>query len=247
MAFDVGLGHPDLFAGVVPVNGVPRPSTTTFYQRNGQYLPFYAVVGEHAGTNFGFNRRLYEVWCQHGYASLLVAYKGRWSEFYPGEVPFAFDWMSRKKRANGFPVLGRNFATGESSEEFVSWRPADNRFYWVSVEAYNDKFMNPEFGRTTRQPTPAAVQAEIREDNQVIVNTRGVRRATVWLGRTWDPATGSKSMVDPTKPVTLRVNRGSGRTVGVTPSLSVMLEDLFTRGDRQRLFYAAIDLGNLPN
>ncbi len=247
MAYDVGLSHPDLFAGVVPVNGTPRPSTTGYYQRNGQYLPFYAVVGEHAGTNFGFNRRLYEVWCGRGYSSLLVAYKGRWTEFYPAEVPFAFDWMIHKKRANGFPVLGRNFATGDSSEEFVSWRPTDNHFYWISVETFNDKFMHPDIGRTTRQPTPAAIQAEIREDNKVVVNTRGVRSAKVWLGRTWDAATGSRSMIDPSKPVTLQVNRTTSRPTTVTPSLSVLLEDLFARGDRQRLFYAAIDLTNLPN
>src|SRR5205085_2694523 len=151
-----------------PINGTPRNSTTGFYHRNGQYLPFYSVVGEHAGVNLANNRRLYELWCGRGFPSLLTVYKGRWSEFYPGEVPFAFDWMSRKKRANGFPALGRNFGTGESSEEFVSWRPTDNRFYWVSVEAFNDKFMNPDIGRTIK--TPAAVQAQIRDDNQILVN-----------------------------------------------------------------------------
>ena len=108
MAFDVGLSHPDLFAGIVPINGRPKSSTTYHYWKNAQYLPFYIVVGELAGDSVSLNRRPFENWMNRGYASLMTIYKGRPMEPFRAETPFIFDWMNRKKRATGFPQLGRN-------------------------------------------------------------------------------------------------------------------------------------------
>src|SRR5207253_9758494 len=51
MAFDVGLAHPDLFAGVLPVSGSPHLFAQRYAQLggNGQHLPFYVVSGTVAG------------------------------------------------------------------------------------------------------------------------------------------------------------------------------------------------------
>ena len=48
MAFDVGLSHPDLFAGVIPM--APNPEYyPTMYWRNGHYLPFCTISGSCSG------------------------------------------------------------------------------------------------------------------------------------------------------------------------------------------------------
>ena len=48
MAYDVGLSHPDLFAGVLPISGQPRYHARRYWP-NGKYLPFYIVWGEFMG------------------------------------------------------------------------------------------------------------------------------------------------------------------------------------------------------
>jgi hypothetical protein len=179
-----------------------------------------------------------------GYQSLMTIYKGRPMEFYRAELPMIFDWMNRKKRATGFPELGRNPNAGSASEEFQTMRPGDNRFYWVTVEQINEKYVNTEIGM--KIGTPASLSAQIRDGNHIVVNTRGIKHARVWLGRTQDLQTGSRNMVDFDKPVRLTVNRAAwGKERTIAPSLGTMLDDLYLRGDRQRLFMAYVDLTNL--
>jgi hypothetical protein len=66
------------------------------------------------------------------------------------------------------------------------------------------------------------------------VRTRGVRQVTVWLG--------AGMTIDFEKPVSVTLNQ---RTImnkrKVTPSLGVLLEDFYQRGDRQRLFFVKLD------
>ena len=56
MAFDVGLSHPDLFAGVLPMSAGPRKFGGK-YPNNGQFLPFYMVDGDRSGTEMKKNLR----------------------------------------------------------------------------------------------------------------------------------------------------------------------------------------------
>jgi hypothetical protein len=246
MAFDVGFSHPDLFAGVVPINGLPRWGASSWYWRNAQYLPFYIVAGEVAGSVCNYNRRIFENFVQRGFPSLWTIYRGRPDEFYTPEVANAFDWMDRKKRESGFPELGRRFLMGTNGEEFQSMRSTDNRFYWVTIEQHNEKYLNPLLDKDSA--VSAVVQATIREGNLIAVNTRGIKSLRLWLGRVWDAQNGSKAMIDFDKPVRVTIGgkpANNNRGYTVTPSLATMLEDLYERGDRQRLFLATIDLKNL--
>ena len=47
MAMDIGMSHPDLFAGVVPMAPIPKwQNMFIHYWANAQKLPFYVVTGE---------------------------------------------------------------------------------------------------------------------------------------------------------------------------------------------------------
>jgi hypothetical protein len=246
-AIDVGLSHPDLFAGVVPMNGRPRWYVNQWYWRNAQVLPFYVVIGELSGDVRPWIAALTEKWIEKGYQSLLVMYRGRPTDFFSAEVPNIFDWMSRKRRALGFPELGRSPNSGFNGEEFHSFRPTDDRFYWASSDAVNEKFTISDLA-TTRKGTPAAIQANIRDGNQVTAFTRGLKQLTLWFGRVYDPQTGARDMIDFSKPVRVTLNgrqSWSGNGKPLTPRMDVLLEDFCRRGDRKRLFFAKVEFDKI--
>jgi hypothetical protein len=231
MAFDVGLSHPDQFAGVAPMGGRPHLFASRYWP-NGQYLPFYVMDGE-LGDGAKDNRRLFENWIPHGYPAIFVQYRGRGSEWFEAELPVIFDWMSRKKRAAAFPDLGRS-GGGPFGDEFQSMRPTDNRFYWLSGDGLSEKRINDTARNFSYKVSPATLQGRISEGNQINVHANGFRTITVWLGQ---------GMIDFEKPLKIYVNlqlRWANRKV--TPSSALLLEDLYLRGDRQRQFLAKVEL-----
>ena len=53
-AWDIGLAHPDLWAGVIPI-AATSDRYCTFYWENARYVPFYVVVGELDGDRLTKN------------------------------------------------------------------------------------------------------------------------------------------------------------------------------------------------
>ena len=227
LAYDLALAHPDYFAGVVVFCAKPSPLAQS-YRGNAQYLPFYVVEGEKSPNNTGENRQLFEYWVNRGFASLYVEYTGRGLEFFPGELPYIFDWLSRRKRASGLPELGGTDPVSSTvGRSFVTQRPAHNRFYWVSGEdlAVGDN-------RT------ASIAARIvPAENGIVVQHSGFRKLRIWL---------NSAMVDFRQPVSVRVHPGSGTVKTfrgqVAPDLRVLLEDFAARGDAGHLYVARVDL-----
>jgi predicted esterase len=241
LALDVGLSHPSVFAGVVPVSPAPRLAFMAHYWRNAQYLPFYLLCGDQSGAAYKATSKLYEEWAPRGYNSLMVIYKGRGHEFFIGELPTIFDWMATKRRAGGFPELGRNPGAIGNNEEFQSLRQGDNSFYWVTIRDVQPKHL---WNGNGRPPTPAKVQATIRPNNQISVWTNGFTELSLWIG---------PDMIDVEKPVSVSVQSGtkiypktwnSGRKP-LTPSLPLMLEDFYQRADPKRLYFTRIDFDKL--
>ena len=109
MAMDVGASHPDLFAGVIAVGPTPHPWVYRYYYKNAQKLPFYVVTGSQAGPALQELRRVFEEWMPRGYPAIMSVYKGRGAEWFPGETPVMFEWMSRKRRPTSF--LLRSFSS----------------------------------------------------------------------------------------------------------------------------------------
>jgi pimeloyl-ACP methyl ester carboxylesterase len=240
MAFDVGLGHPDLFAGVIPMGADPDGVPLRCW-RNAQYLPFYVVNGSRAGDAAKKTRELFDHWILtgRGYPGLWVEYKGRGVEWLGGEVPNVFDWMRGKRRAFPLRQLGTDGVGGPFGNEFCTVRACDNRFWWLSTNAISPSSLYGT-GRPLGRVQTATLHGRIDPDsNEIFLKVSGLRQVTVWLGRS---ARGA-SMIDFDRPLTVRVGfaaRVAGRRV--QPSLAVLLEDLYQRGDRQQMYLAKIDL-----
>jgi predicted esterase len=221
MAFDVGLSHPDLFAGVVTMAAPPRLFSQK-YAANARHLPFYVVAGDmQAGDCHKAIHNEFKAWFGCTASALWIEYKGRGLEWFPAEVAHAFDWMGRRQRLNPLPATG----------EFATMRASDNRFYWLTVDDLENRCLADV--SNCAKVEPARVSARIQNGNRIFVNTIGVKHVTVWLDR---------SMVD-FKKVTLIVNQtGRFKDQDLTPRLGTLLEDFYERGDRSRLFLVKIPL-----
>jgi hypothetical protein len=229
LAYEVGLSHPDLFAGVIPIAAFPG-SFPYHYRHNGQYLPFYVVNGDRSGDS-GDNKAMFREWVPHSYPVIYVRYKGRGLEWFAEEVPNMFDWMGRKKRAHPVTEVGR--PGGQVGDEFVTTRPTDNHFYWLTAEKIRDNQIN-NGARWDARILGATLQAN-RGGNHINVRLQAIEEVTVWFP-SGDGAT------DFDKPVNIWVNTGLRYSSKVTPSLETMLEDLYDRCDRQQLYVASVRL-----
>ena len=157
-AWDIGLAHPDLWAGVIPITAVAEQSVST-YRKNGEHLPMYFVCGELDGDKLQRNSADFEYYMnrQQAYDCTMVDYLGRGHESFSDEVLRIFDWMGRKKR---------DFFPKEFS--IYTQRAWDSFFWWVELHDFN-----PPANR------PVSVDANITGNNGVNVKTGG--KITVWL------------------------------------------------------------------
>jgi hypothetical protein len=223
MAMDVGMSHPDVFAGVVGMGVQPRLYTKA-YANNAQYLPLYIVSGEMASDSPKAIRQVYtNSFIPRGMPAIYVEYKGRGNEWFTGELPTIFDWMNRKKRAMANPEL----------TEMSSMRPGDNRFYWLSGEGINPASVN-DVDKWRSLAVPATLQGRIAEANTIRIYAKNWKTLNIWLTR---------GMIEFDKPVAIWIGTElRKKDLKVSPSMATLLEDFYFRGDRSRLYLARIEM-----
>ena len=232
LVYDVGLSHPDQFAGLVPMSGNPAYFSKA-YTNNAQFLPIYAICGE-CCEQMKSNRSLFSPMGSSQFPIFLVTYRGRSTEFFAGEVPVAFDWMSRKSRIRPIDELGIR------THHFATMRATDDRFYWLSADDIIDGCINAP-GVNWKGSRPAAMlHAKIQQKNQINVDTFGLKHVTVWLGDDRD------GLVNFENPVKVVVQPTSSNPIisekKIKPSLAVLLEDFYARGDNKRLMLAKVEV-----
>lgn len=236
-AFDIGLAHPDVFAGVMPMAAGPNYYPKRCW-RNAQMLPFYVVTGTRGADHHKLLTEQFTVWVQRAYPALWVDYKGRGTEFFAAELPHMFDWMRHQKRAFPLRQLGTDGNGTPFGNEFCTMRGEGNRFYWLEPTHVSPRcVVTPD--RWDNFATPAMLTARFEPvANEFTIKGSGVSDLTVWFGRN----AAGQYLVDFEKPVSIRVGLRGMWNRKVTPSLAVMLEDLQKRGDRKRLVVAKVDL-----
>jgi pimeloyl-ACP methyl ester carboxylesterase len=224
-AWDIGLAHPDLFAGVVPICGAPQ-KFSEFYWPNGQNTAFYIVDGEKDGTNpeqiIKTARRMME----NGYDVTYAEFRGRGHENFSDETLRLFEWMSRKSRRK-FPL---KFSTRTA-------RATDNEFYFVTLDDFAAPILMDPHNFDRRKMKPGQIEGRINGiANSVTLTISGAKQADVWL---------SPGMVEFGRPITVHANRDEVSGRAIRPDLGVLLEDFRVRWDRQKLFYAKVSFPRL--
>lgn len=239
MAMDVGISHPDLFAGVLPISPIPKlKNMFNEYWTNAQALPFYIVTGQLAGASAENCAKIFERWMPRGYQSLLITYKGRGVEWYSAEVPIMFDWMGRKKRVNITGVLKLN---GKGRPPWTTMRSTDNRFYWLGVEKIGSTHLL-ENVKDGKQILPATIQGDVDGNNVIRISSQGVIKLSVLL---------TSDLINWEKGVRVEINgtpaTGFTRPKVLEPDVNLLLDDYRERGDRRVLLWGRLEFSTQFN
>ncbi len=215
-AWDIGLAHPDLWAGVMPIVATADKYVNRYWE-NASLVPFYFVSGEKDGNKLQVNASEWDRYLQKpGWDVTVVQYQGRGHEHFHDEIQKLFDWMNLHKR-NFFP------------KEFkvVSMRPWDNFFWWIEVGALPPQSMvMPIEYPPSRGVFPAQIEGNITATNGVRVQAAG-GSITAYL---------SPEMVNFSERVSVTMN--GKKHNNIQPDVAVLLEDVRTRGDRLHPFWA---------
>ncbi len=220
-AWDIGLAHPDLWAGVIPIVAI-CDRFCNLYWENASTLPFYVVSGELDGNKTARNSLSLDRYMKKGYSVTSVEFLGRGHEDFSDEILRIFDWMGRYRR-DFFP---REFSVS-------SLREWDNYFWWAEViDMPKAAMIDPALWPPRRGTRAVVLEGKILENNSIYFRGGGGRLA-IWL---------SPEVVNFNEQVRLSVN-GRNSFVTVKPDIAVMLEDARTRGDRQHPFWSRVILG----
>ncbi|MBN1395952.1 MAG: peptidase [Pirellulales bacterium] len=221
-AWDIGLAHPDLWAGVVPICA-RSAKFCNLYWENARYVPFYVIDGELDGNKLVDNAVDLDRYLRRGFDTTVVEFRGRGEEHFSDEILRLFDWMARYRR-DFFP---REFAC-------ASMRAWDNFFWWVEVRGLPPRSeVDPVNWPPKGGAQPVQIQGTINKANGINVRA-GARQVTVWL---------SPEMVDFDRRSIITVNGRRFNSIDqmIRPDLQVMLDDVRTRGERQHPFWAKLE------
>ena len=236
VAFDLGLSHPDQFAGVIPMSTTILDMFIEKYWRNGQYLPFYVVNGDRSGDTNLKTRQLFTNWMPRGYPSIWSQYKGRGVEFFSAEIPFICDWMRGKSRVFPMNQLGSDGGGSVLGNEFQSTRFCDNQFYWIGSDTINENRLNfPQTWKQNLQPASFFAKSDVAT-NIVTIKTYGMKNFYLLFGKN----SKGESQIDFDKPVSVTSNLISKWNGKVTPSLDTLMETFLETGDRKNHVYAKV-------
>jgi pimeloyl-ACP methyl ester carboxylesterase len=222
LAWDLALSHPDLWAGVLPFLGV-ADRYCDWYWKNAEYVPWRVVMGELDGDKVARNARELDRYLRPRFDATVVEYRGRGYDPLSDDIQLTFEWMDRKRR-------------GAPPEEFecFTMRPWDNFFWWVEATGLPEKSMTaPAQWPPERGVRAASIRGRKFSGNKLGVFT-GAERVTVWL---------SPELVNFAEPLEIEHNgkRLVPRGELVTPDLRTLLEDVRTRADRRRPYWAKVE------
>jgi len=226
MAWDFGLAHPDLFAGVAIVSGLPFKYAYR-YHPHVERLPLYVALGNLApAANEVVFASLVKPLIAKAYDVTYVEYLRRGLEDLPEEATPIFDWMDRRRR----DPVPKEF-------EALSARDSDNRFYGVVIREFlPGRTVAPAavepFGKNLK---PATIKVKASQvSNLIRVQTEGVKRLDLWI---------SPKVIDLKKRFEVRINNRTYFKGMAKPALEPFLEDLRLRGDRQQIYLVKIPVG----
>jgi predicted esterase len=219
--WDLGLSHPDLWAGVIPIVA-QSDRYCAKYWGNAKPVPYYFVCGELDGTKMKVNARDLDRYLRLGYNATVVEYIGRGHEHFSDEIQRLFDWMGR---------FSRDFYPREF--EVSTMRTWDNFFWWLELSNLPAKAMiDPIDWPPPRGVRPVSTEGKLTATGGIYVST-GAGQATVWL---------SPEIISFDRRMSIVVNGQRINTTNppVEPDLETLLEDVRLRGDRQHPFWAKV-------
>ena len=224
MAWDLALSHPDLFAGVVVISGLPFKYVPRYLGHHDR-MPLFFVIGDLAPAASEF------VYGSYIKSLILKTWDITYAEYYrrgletlPEEIPRAFEWMDRHRR-DPYP----------KSFKINTARTCDDRFYGVVVREFGaGRVTAPQAVEELGQNlNPATIEMKSSTlANLVQFTVEGVTELDIWL---------SPKLIDFKRKPDVRINGNQfNRQFKVKLELEPMLDDVRVRGDRQQIYWYRI-------
>ncbi len=226
-AYDIGISHPEHWAGVIGVAGRFGPYAYRYRNNKNVNLPVLSIAGQRDSTVVA-NQDLWSHWVAtiDYLDNTLIQYWGRSDDLFLEAVPDAFKWMIAHRRRwpdqSGFAI------------ECRSLRPWDNYFWFLELDSQafpTEKTLWPE-DRNKTGVDSLNIRASFSSGNQFRINN-GLPSMTIWL---------SPNYVDFNQEISVRHGYGRDFKSIVPPSAEVLLEDVRRRADRARPFWGKLTL-----
>ena len=232
-AYDIGLSHPEHWAGVLGFSGSFGKYTDIYKSNTHVNLPMYCVNGQKHHAAILASQDAQNKWMansKQGYPDVTVVhYIGRANEQFAEEIPEAIKWMRPQKRrwpdTSGFKF------------ECSSLRPTDSYFWFFEMYGTPESnVVRPAlFDLTKKKGGKLVFKGTLKQNENVFrlePQTLTIKnKSTLWL---------SPDFIDFGKKVQIR-GRGSFND-SVNPSREVLLNDVRRRADREHPFWGRIDL-----
>lgn len=231
-AFDLGMAHPDEFAGVIPIGGECQHYPRICYM-NGRYTSWYVIgrgfnaesrdpanpMAQRDLTNNGVFDEIFKRGFQFDF--MLVEYLGRGVDRYLDEVPKLFEWMDLHQR----PSPPKDF-------QIESLRKTDNRHFWITAVDLPWTVILPAPSGSSNRVSAMDIAPRITEGNSIQIKGP----AKHFLLRL------TPELVDFEKRV--RVTKDARQLFNgfITPEANAILDELRLTGDRTRLPLAVLEL-----
>jgi hypothetical protein len=218
------MSHPGLFAGAIPFTGFCDRSCRAYWN-NAPHLGWYVVGGELDRNTVEANASVLNEMMKHGQNVIYCDYKNRGYETYPEEQERLFEWMNAQRR-----VALRDVTKWEAG----SLRKTDNEFYWLRANALPDRFYPPISWDEPhpKLPAPKSFEGYITPTGSIFITHPG-ESTTLWL---------NPELFDFKNRCQVRMKGKYLYNEFVKPSIEALLSDLRERGDRERLYWARLDL-----
>ncbi|MGL5095452.1 MAG: hypothetical protein ACRDD1_07685, partial [Planctomycetia bacterium] len=219
-AWDVGMAHPDEWAGLAPFTASPLFYCARYWPNLG-LLPVYAVEGAANGANPPTTAAQFTRYFNENLPALYVEYPGRGRELFSDELPSLFDWMNRQRR----PAAPAAF-------QAVSARLGDRRFYWCEIASFLPNATVPPSLYNRGKVKPAKIEASADDGNKIQVTTAGVDDLRLLI------PLGLVHRDDPRLTVTVQrkmIHRGP-----LPDDYDLMFREMRRTGDRRRLIVAEL-------
>ncbi|MBX3421361.1 MAG: hypothetical protein KF752_07365 [Pirellulaceae bacterium] len=239
-AWDIAQSHPDLWAGAVLISPTADKYILQYHQniqssKDAAELPLatYVVYGQMDGVRLNtpaIGTALDRYLKSFNYDCMVVEYIGQGRGLFSAELPRIMQWMQLSSRQRQRTPRTINC---------VSLRPGDRFFYWLEAPqlAPENSSNAIEYEPSRDAARKGAFEATLLGPGQNGVRVQKIpsadRSAWVWL---------TPQMVDFGREIQV-VFRSKSSKVTLSPDISVMLEDVRQRGDRQHVFWQRLKLG----
>lgn len=228
VAYDVGLSHPEHWAGVIGISGELDRYMNIYASNRHVPLPVYSVVGDQNSQSIAVSKFVWNTWFRsRKYVNnTVVQYIGRANDALVEAVPAIFDWTKLHRR--------RWPGGGGFEFECKTIRPWDNYFWFLEVsEIPEANIVWPEQFRSNKIRTfkLKGSVSPARTNQFTLAPARPPGIATLWLNTDY---------VDFSKQIEIKGMGGRDFRGFASPSRRTLLEDVRTRADRQRPHLAKI-------